>query len=185
MYMLKYIPPGWMLQGFNLIKYEEELSFSPLPVDGFAQPRWAPSPLWRPLFWTVPFLDWMQIITVSIPSCLSATCSLHGTAVLELHCNKAVKSIDVGVHLTGSNSSPTTFDLSDLGDIAQPLEAQFFHWQCVTTSSLQGCSWWSNFQWKASNNMTLDSFSFELKCQAFQFHLVFSHVLSAHFLIPS
>ena len=145
-----------MLQGFNLIKYKQELSISPLPVDGLAQPRWAPSPLWRPLFWPVPFLDWMQVMMLSIPSCLSATCSLHGPVVLELHCNKVVKSIDVGVHLTGSNSSPTTFDLSDLGHIAQPLEPQFFHWQYVTTSSLQGCSWWLNFQRNASNNMILD-----------------------------
>lgn len=145
-----------MLQGFNLIKYKQELSISSLPVDGLAQSRWALSPLWRPLFWTIPFLDWMQIIILIIPSCSM----WHVVSRLQLFLNstviRVVKSIDVGVHLTGSNSSPTTFYLSDLGHIAQPLKPQFLHWQYVTTSSLQGCSWRLNFQWNASNNMILD-----------------------------
>lgn len=57
----------------------------------------------------------MQIVIVNIRSCLSGTCYLPGTIMLELEYNKVVKSIGVDSSQTGSNPSFTTHDLSALG----------------------------------------------------------------------
>lgn len=167
MYMLKYIPPGWMLQGFNLIKYEGSSRFPHSQWMALHSPG-EHRALWRPAVLDRPFseiecksLQWAFLLA-------SVQHAVYMVQLLELHCNKAVKSIDVGVHLTVRIQPHHLQPVWPWWHCSQHLEAQFFHWQCdnVFPAGLFLMIKFSVESWKL-NNMTLDSFSFELNARPF------------------